>query len=305
MAALHVAEQAVADAGWTSDDLKHAGIVLGTSRGNAAGCPGAWPGRRSFKLMAASNTIHCEPASAISIGFGITGPCHVVASGCAAGLDAIGLAMMLLHCGMAERVLAVGVELPLIPAVLDSYASSGLLADGFRPDPYSPRANGFIPAEGAAAMALEKGKSGIWFSHYASNSDAADALGTPSDGGRAPELFENHPPPAALCPHATGTAVQAIAEQAMMKRILGNKPTGIHLLKPWLGHCIGASGMVETMLLTAFLREGNLPPNRPGLTFPAGMMAATEEIPCGGSVAKLSHSMGGHNALLVLEKTRN
>lgn len=300
MAALHVAKQAVADAGWTSDDLKHAAIVFGTSRGNAAGWPGAWPGRRPFKLMAASNTIHCEPASAIAIELGVTGPCHVLASGCAAGLDAIGLAMMLLHCGMAERVLAVAAELPLVPAVLDCYAASGLLADDFRPDPYSLGTNGFIPAEGAAAIALENGRSGIWFSRFASNSDAADALGTPADGGRTPELFENFPPPTALCPHATGTAVQAIAEQAMVRRLFHGKPAPIHLLKPWLGHCIGASGMVETMILAAFLREGRLPPNRAGLTIPSIMHAATEETPCCGPIAKLSHSMGGHNALLVM-----
>ena len=99
MAALNVARQAIADAGWTEADLKDAAIVVGTSRGNAAGWLGPWPGRRPFKLMAASNTIHSEPASAITIEFGITGPNYVLASGCSAGLDAIGIAMMLLQSG--------------------------------------------------------------------------------------------------------------------------------------------------------------------------------------------------------------
>ena len=86
------------------DELRDAALVVGTSRGNAAGWLGPWPGRRPFKLMAASNTIHSEPASAISIEFGITGPNHVLASGCAAGLDAIGIAMMLvqLRCRAAR-----------------------------------------------------------------------------------------------------------------------------------------------------------------------------------------------------------
>jgi 3-oxoacyl-[acyl-carrier-protein] synthase II len=118
MAALHVARQAINDAGWTPDDLNDAALVVGTSRGNAAGWLGPWPGRRPFRLMAASNTIHSEPASAISIEFGITGPNHVLASGCAAGLDAIGIAMMLVKCGAAPRALAVAVDSAAGPPVI-------------------------------------------------------------------------------------------------------------------------------------------------------------------------------------------
>ncbi|RYD37336.1 MAG: hypothetical protein EOP85_17670, partial [Verrucomicrobiaceae bacterium] len=42
MAALQVARQAVAEAGWTAADLHDAALVVGTSRGNAAGWLGPW-----------------------------------------------------------------------------------------------------------------------------------------------------------------------------------------------------------------------------------------------------------------------
>ena len=155
MAALHVAREAVTAAGWSAAELEDTALVVGTSRGNAPGWLAPWPGRRPFKLMAASNTIHSEPAAAISIEFGITGPNHVVASGCSAGLDAVGIAMMMLRSGVAERALVVAVDLPLVPLLLDNYASSGLLAARDRLDPYHSGTAGFIPGEGAAAMALE------------------------------------------------------------------------------------------------------------------------------------------------------
>ena len=60
MAALHAAREAIADAGWSADELRDAALVVGTSRGNAAGWLGPWPGRRPFRLMAASNTIHSD-----------------------------------------------------------------------------------------------------------------------------------------------------------------------------------------------------------------------------------------------------
>ncbi len=302
MAALHVARQAIADAGWTADDLRDAALVLGTSRGNAAGWLGPWPGRRPFKLMAASNTIHSEPVSAISIEFGITGPNHVLASGCAAGLDAIGIAMMLVKCGIAPRALAVAVDLPLVPLLLDNYAASGILSAELTADPYRPGTSGFIPAEGAAAMTIDK-VSGNHprLMHYGCNSDACDPVGIPKDGGRTPDLFKPLTTmPTAVCPHATGTSVQRAADPAALLRAFPARKPSLHLLKPFLGHTIGASGMLESVVLAAFLRDGKLPPNLQGLHAPPDFDLPEQQTSAAGPVAKLSHGMGGHNALLVL-----
>ena len=305
MAALHVAREAITDAGWTADDLRDAALVVGTSRGNAAGWLGPWPGRRPFKLMAASNTIHSEPASAISIEFQITGPNHVLASGCSAGLDAIGIAMMLVRSGAAPRALAVAVDLPLVPLLLDNYAASGILSDHLSADPYRPGTSGFIPAEGAAAMAIDTDSSKHpRLAHYGCNSDACDPVGIPKDGGRTPDLFQALVDsafwPVAVCPHATGTAVQAAADPAALARVFPAVTPSLHLLKPFLGHTIGASGMLESVVLSAFLRDGMLPPNASGLHAPPGFDLPDHSQAATGPVAKLSHGMGGHNALLVL-----
>lgn len=305
MAALHVAREAIADAAWSDDDLHDAALVVGTSRGNAAGWLGPWPGRRPFRLMAASNTIHSEPASAISIEFKITGPNHVLASGCAAGLDAIGIAMMLVRCGAAPRALAVAVDLPLVPLLLDNYAASGILAEHLTADPYRPGTAGFVPAEGAAAMAIDR-RPGKYprLAHYGCNSDACDPVGIPRGGGRTPDLFQQLSNPAqrpvAVCPHATGTAVQATADPAALARAFPHERPSLHLLKPFTGHTIGASGLLESVLLACFLRDGQLPPNLPGLYAPPGFELPGCVLAATGPVGKLSHGMGGHNALLIL-----
>lgn len=306
MAALHVAREAVAAANWSSDDLRGAAVVLGTSRGNAAGWLGPWPERRPFKLMAASNTIHSEPAAAITIELGIQGPYQVLASGCSAGLDAIGIAALLVQSGVVPRALAVAVDLPLVPCLLDSYASSGLLSKATACDPYHPSSQGFIPAEGAAAMTLEAYKPGHpTLLGYSANSDASDPLGMPKDGGMSVELMKQaiarHGLPTAVCPHATGTAVHATAEPAALERAFCENPLpSLHLLKPFTGHTIGASGLIETAILTAFLNQGHLPPNPAGLTAPGAFRLPDRVLDASGLIFKLSHSMGGHNALLVL-----
>ena len=299
MAALHVARQAVSAAGWDAEQLADAALIVGTSRGNAAGWLGSWPGRRPFKLMTASNTIHSEPATAISIELGMFGPNHLVASGCSAGLDALGLAKILLDAGQAERALVVAVDLPLVPLLLDNYADSGLLATATRLNPFSPATDGFIPAEGAAAIALsksEKGKSVI--THFANNSDGADPVGVPKGGGRTSPLLNKAiatcGEPAAICPHATGTKVQAAAERAF----LSGKAT-LHLLKPFIGHTVGASGLLESVILLRFMEDATLPANLPGTFGACGMDAPETTTPCLGPVYKLAHGLGGHNSLAV------
>lgn len=306
MAALHVAREAISQAAWSGDDLRDAALVLGTSRGNAAGWLGPWPGRRPFKLMAASNTIHSEPSTAISIEFGICGPNHVLASGCAAGLDAIGIAMMLVRCGAAPRALVVAVDLPLVPLLLDNYAASGILTNEPRLDPYHPSTSGFVPAEGAAAMTIEPSRAGCpELLHYGCNSDAADPVGIPRDGGRTPELFGMGPVRSmsidAVCPHATGTAVQRVADPAWLSRVFtGGINPHLILLKPMLGHTIGASGLLESVVLASFLRNGMLPPNPEGLRALAEFGLPDFPVRATGAVAKVSHGMGGHNALLLM-----
>lgn len=305
MAALHVARDAVIAAAWTSDDLRDAALVVGTSRGNAAGWLGPWPGRRPFKLMAASNTIHSEPASAISIEFGISGPNHVVSSGCSAGLDAVNIAMMMLRCGLAPRALVVAVDLPLVPLLLDNYAASGLLSKDAFLDPYDTRTSGFVPGEGAAAMALEdRSGSFVRLPHGDSNADACDPVGIPADGGRTHLILEKAilqgGPPIALCPHATGTVVQATAETATFQRVFADAPPTLHLLKPYIGHAIGASGLLEAVILARFARDGQLPPNLPGLHAPIGFSLPEQVLDARGPIHKLAHGMGGHNTLLVL-----
>lgn len=303
MAAMHAAREAIAATGWSESDLRDAALVVGTSRGNAAGWLGPWPGRRPFRMMAASNTIHSEPASAISIEFGITGPNHVVASGCAAGLDAVGVAMMMLECGLASRAVAVAVDLPLVPMLLDQYASSGLLSKSAVLDPYHASTSGFVPAEGAAAMAIEVGEGDCpRVIHYACNSDAGNPVGIPADGGRSSELFSDQwaHDLAALCPHATGTMVQALADPAWMQRVFIDTKPPLLLLKPFIGHTIGASGLLESVILAGFLKSRRFPGNLSGLCVPSGFVMPDESFDVTGPVAKVSNGMGGHNALLVM-----
>lgn len=304
MAALHVARQAIADAGWSAADLERTVLFLGTSRGTADGWVDPWPQRRAFPLMAASNSLHSEPAAAIGIELGLRGPWQVQASGCAAGLDALGMAALWLSAGLAERALVVAVDLPLSPRLLDSYAATGILSKTGLNDPYSPATSGILPAEAAAAITLEsKTADGPRLLGYLATADAADPIGMPAGAPGVVALLRQalarFGPPAALCPHASGTASHAVLEPAAILDALG-AGTAILPLKPLVGHGIGGGGLLETALLAAFLRQRRLPAPPPGLSCPAGLTMTSAALSPAAPVFKLASALGGKNSLVAL-----
>ena len=306
MAALHVAKQAVQQAGWSQDDLREAVLMLGTSRGGAAGWLEPWPERRGFPIMQASNSMHGEAAAAVSIELGIHGSYQVVSTGCSAGIDALGMAAMHLQCGMARRALVIAVDLPLVKLLLDSYHSAGILSRDGTNDPYHPQTTGIFPAEAAAAMTLEIDDSaqGVRLCGYLANSDAKDALSLSPESGQLVALMQQaqtrYGEPVAICPHATGTASHALAEPRCLSEAFSTTTPSLHLLKPYLGHGIGAGSLLETDILSDFLERGQLPPNLPHLHAPDRFTVPDQVLPCSGPVWKMAASLGGHNALVVL-----
>jgi len=151
---VQVAKAAANDANLKGSDLTNAAVIAGSSRGNA--WLDKWPTRRPFKLMAASNSMHGEIASAVTIELGIKGPWQVLSSACAASLDALGTAYMMLKCGIVKHAIVIGVELPIIDPVVQSYINTGVLSQNSTNDPYSEKTSGFHPGESASAIVLEK-----------------------------------------------------------------------------------------------------------------------------------------------------
>ncbi|MBT8038515.1 MAG: hypothetical protein KJO21_13340 [Verrucomicrobiae bacterium] len=339
MLSLHVAKQAISDAGLTDAEVADAAVIVGSSRGNVAGWVSPWPTRRPFNLMAASNSMHGELASVVSIELGIHGPWQVISSGCAASLDAMGMAWMMLQQGVVKRAIVIGVELPLIPEVVQAYERTGVLATGPVNDPYSPDAGGFFPGEAGAAIVMESAsalydrrqamessypgghlssgngvdalaRSMVQMTGYWCNSDAASPIGMPTDGAGLRDCLnmaltdlKDQSKLAAICPHASGTLLHGKAELAALRAALPDDQTiSLHPLKPFTGHTVGASGILDCAILGHYLRESQLPPNLPGITCPGEpfSLEANDLSPEGSTVLKIAVGMGGHNSIVSL-----
>ncbi|MBP7951037.1 MAG: hypothetical protein KA004_15400 [Verrucomicrobiales bacterium] len=308
-AAAAMAHRVVERARWSPEETAAAWIFAGSSRGNAMELLGKAGFRRPLRAFAASNAMHSEIGAAVSIELGIRGPWQVLANGCAAGLDALGMAWMAVASGSAPRALVVAVDLPLVPELLRGFQDSRLLSTNGVNDPFSVSTTGFLPAEAAVAVALERRDSSAWCEvrGCTANSDAWHSLALPPDGRGIRDClsaaWQADGPLAAICPHATGTREHGEIESRTIHDFLtksGAVPT-VHLMKPWTGHTLGASGLLDVALLAAFLRRGELPPNLPGLAA-AGLRLpeSATRLPHGANVLKIASGMGGHNAAVWL-----
>jgi minimal PKS chain-length factor (CLF/KS beta) len=98
----------------------------------------------------------------VSIRHGARGPCGVVVSEQASGLDALAQARRVLRRG-ARVVLSGGVEAPLSPYAMVCQAANGMLSTCADPEraylPFDESACGYVPGEGGAMLVVESEES--------------------------------------------------------------------------------------------------------------------------------------------------
>lgn len=295
--AVHVARAAVQRVGWSAEETRNAWLFAASSRGNADELFGHNGWRRPSPRFSASNTLHSEIAAAVSIELGIRGPWQMLSSGCSAGLDALGMAWMALRAGMCQRALVVAADLPLVPELIEAFRATRLLATDFLNDPLSPTTSGLHLGEAGVALTLELSNTGLAaVTQYVANSDAYDSLMIPEDGACLAELLASFPRPMIICPHATGTPNHSRSETQALRTAFASPLPSMLLLKPYTGHTLGASGLLDVALIASALPA--LPGNLPGLT---GVSADVVDLHVGDEILKITSGMGGHNAAVGLK----
>lgn len=199
--------------------------------------------------------------------------------------------------------------------MLRQYQETGILSTNNVNDPYSPATTGMLPGEAVGALALEvSARPGPRILAAVANSDAYDNIRLPTDSSPTIRLLKeivNLPEirgrrVSAICPHASGTLAHGMAEKnalATVFRDVSESQVSLHFIKPFTGHSLGACGAIDAVLLCAFLRQQQLPPNLPGMNTPASdrFTAPETSIPFdpASCLLKISAGMGGRNSIIA------
>ncbi|WP_432125251.1 beta-ketoacyl synthase N-terminal-like domain-containing protein [Streptomyces sp. C10-9-1] len=165
--AMAAADMALADAGFTADALAQDPYAVGVV--TAAGSGGGEFGQRELQRLWGQGSTYVGPYQSIawfyaastgqiSIRGGFKGPCGVVASDEAGGLDAVAHAAAAVRRGTGTVVVG-SAEAPLAPYSIVCQLGYRELSCVEEPErayrPFTPQACGFVPAEGGAMLVVE------------------------------------------------------------------------------------------------------------------------------------------------------
>ncbi|WP_411104993.1 beta-ketoacyl-[acyl-carrier-protein] synthase family protein [Streptomyces sp. cmx-4-9] len=330
--ALVAAREAIADAGLdpTTWDGARVGVVLGCADGG----PGTVEAQHH--VLRDRGAARVSPlllpmqlpnmlAGQTAIEFGAQGPNLVVATACASGATAIGVARDLLLLGRCDIVLAGGAEAMITPLVMAGFAQMGALSR--REDdpagasrPFDADRDGFVAGEGAGIVVLERlADARARGAHvhgrivgYGSTADAhhitsphpgalgieAAARAALADAGAAPGDVGH------VNAHGTSTPLNDLAEARMLERTLTGSPL-VTSTKGVTGHMLGAAGAVEAVFTLLSIEHGLVPPTA-NLTTPdpriAVKLAFTPTYMSFDLALSNSLGFGGQNSVLAIAR---
>lgn len=326
--ALAAARQALHHAGLPPDlSAFRAAISVGTCNGGLRTVEKRWQDRLAdpeapLEEADAIRMRYAALGQALSGTFGVRGPLAVVTTACSSSTNALGLALDLVQSGQADVVLAGGSD-SLCLTTFAGFSSVKAMAE---PGPCRPFSGG--PAE--AGMNLGEG-SGFWVVEsrdhalrrgarclgevlsYGLSADAHHLTAPEPQGEGAFRALRRAMERAGLSPddldhvhaHGTGTEANDRSEARALLRLMEGRVLPVTSLKSFLGHTLGAAGVLEATASLVGLRRGFIPPTlhydgpRTGIRLD---VVGPDSRPSRKSVfLKLNLAFSGNNAALAIE----
>ncbi len=331
--ALVAAKEAFADAGSPDVDPERLGVDFSTGIGGLWTLLDAWDtlrekGPRRVMPMTVPMLMPNAPSAAVSMHFQARAYAQTVASACASSTEALVHAYAHLQEGLADVVIAGGSESAIHPMTLAAFSSMQALSR--RNDdpagasrPYDITRDGFVMAEGAAALVLETEEHALArgariYAELAGGGVTADSyhITAPEPEGLGASRAVERALTAAgataadvthINAHATSTPVGDVAEVRAMHRIFGDRISEIPVsaTKAAHGHLLGGTGALEAVFTALALVERTAPPtiNVTEQDPEAPLRISGTPMPLGdGPQLAISNSFGfgGHNAVIAI-----
>lgn len=329
-------DEALAQAGWgePGDELPYApervGSIIGSGIGgfitltenHKALLEGKPVSPLAIPLLMANG-----PTGQIALRRGLLGPSWGTVSACAAGAHAIASGLRELRAGTVDAIVVGGTEAALVDLARAGFTAMTALSPTGQSRPFHVERDGFVLAEGAAALVLEdpekakaRGAEILGYVLGTGASQDAHHLSAPTpDGSGAARAVTQSLADAGIAAtdvdyvnaHGTGTPLNDKSETGAMHVALGDHITKIPIssLKSAIGHTLGAAGAIEAVATTLALRERIAPPtlnlDQPDpeldLLHVIGEPIALRDTDGRAPIAlSTSFGFGGHNACIAL-----
>jgi 3-oxoacyl-[acyl-carrier-protein] synthase II len=267
----------------------------------------------------------------ISILYGLKGPNMCIVTACASASHSIGEAFYSIISNRSDIMLTGGSEAALTPLGLASFcALKSLSTRNDTPEiasrPFDKDRDGFVLSEGGGIIILEEyehakkrgAKIYCELLGYGANGDGYHITAPKPDGKGAAEAMRLALKDAQVEPekidyinaHGTGTELNDIAESLAIKSVFGDHAykLAVSSTKGCLGHLLGASGVVESIVMAKVIEKSVIPPTANLDNVDKRCDVKMDYVPRQARQANvdfaISNSLGfgGHNCCLVVGK---
>jgi 3-oxoacyl-[acyl-carrier-protein] synthase II len=325
--ALASAAMALEQAGELTTDPSRIGVMIGTGVGGIQTnetqiVTRHEKGDRRVSPFLVPMMMANAASASVSMRYGFQGPCEATVTACAAGTHSIGNALHAIRSGRCDAMIAGGSEAPMTPTGVAGFRNMTALSSSGRSCPFDAERDGFVIAEGAAVLVLERldhaqarGAEILGLIMGAASTADAHHITAPAPGGSgAIQCMEQALASAELSPgdvahinaHGTSTPLNDAAEAEAIAKLFGTSPGPIVTsTKGVTGHALGAAGALEAAAVLLSIRHGLVPPTM-------GFATKDPELPdidlvvdeprswTPGPSLSNSFGFGGHNGTLVI-----
>ncbi|WP_160668325.1 beta-ketoacyl-[acyl-carrier-protein] synthase family protein [Pseudarthrobacter sp. ATCC 49987] len=328
--ALVAAREAWAQAGRPDADPERLAVVIGSGYGGldttleqTRTLDASGPRRVSPHTL--TRIMTNAPAAWVSIDVGAKGGARTPVSACASGAEAIAQAADMIRAGAADVVIAGGVDSCINGLIISGFAQIRALSTRNEDPqsasrPFDRDRDGFVLAEGAAILVLEREDHarargaeilGV-VAGTAVTSDAVDIVA--ADPAMQRRVMEKAIAAAGLGAadiglvhaHATSTPVGDRLEAEAIKAVLGNQ-VPVTSTKSLTGHLLGGAGALGAIVMIQALKTGSFPGSG-NLDEPdAGIDLNLLRTSVAGQAARAgianAFGFGGHSTALVITES--
>jgi len=232
-----------------------------------------------------------------------------ISTACTSSANAILEAQNFLKNNIFENVVVVGAEISL-KMINDGFSSMKLLAQK-KQKPFDKKRDGLILGEAIGAVLLGKGKSSFSLEGGFTNCDSINITSVSEDGSEYVDVMKTALQNAnittkditALKAHATGTHTNDLSEINAISKLFSTNVV-FTALKPYIGHTLGACGVVELCIFIKALEDGFIPK---ALNHSESILddysPLIEHKKCDSGIFMLNYfGFGGNNTSLIIKK---
>ena len=314
-----VVAAAVADAALTPAEVARLAVFVGTTAADISDLEQHYRddlanGRATFPLYRSGVGVL---AGYVADQLGSEGPEYTYSTACSSSANALIAAAQMIALGKLDHAIVLGVEEFNHASLYGFDAMMLLAADACRP--FDKHRSGTVLGEGVGALVLSAQPPSLLSQqaqhpfHFVCGANLCDATNAASASADMIARVMQHALSRShlsardirvVKAHGTATPSNDVAEAQAMSVVFGAQPPPFVSLKPYVGHTLGACGVIETIVLLNCLQQGFIPatPN---------FQLADEECGCqptieravyhGGPVMLNFFGFGGNNASFVMD----